>query len=129
MGDSNSKLQKIREAEIPNTIAKYKTLIDAIFTEVAKPFPPFTDINIKKDDEVVSSISAEEQLYNFMLMREKAVDHADRMLNKINELELELYAPELFYSLKKAETEVKSVTPEPPKRRNIAKEKAEAAKN
>lgn len=100
MENQNNRLQETRRKEIPETIKKYKSLIDGIFEEVAKPFPVFKDREIKKEDEVVSCISAEEQLYNFMLMREKAIDHADRMLNKINELELELNAPDLFQSLK-----------------------------
>jgi hypothetical protein len=92
-----SRLQDIRREEIPNTIAKYKALVEGIFDQVANEYPPFKDIDIKNEEEVsIKSISAEEQLYNFMLMREKAIDHADRMLNKINLLELELKAPDLL---------------------------------
>ncbi len=127
--EPSNRLQEIRRKEIPETIAKYKTLIDGIFTEVAKPFPTFKDINLKDDDgDVIKAITAEEQLYSFMLMREKAIDHADRMLNKINELELELNAPDLFQALKKEKVETTTLKEEPPKRRNIAKEKAEANK-
>lgn len=125
MENQNNRLQETRRKEIPETINKYKTLIDGIFEEVAKPFPVFKDIEIKKDDEVVSRISAEEQLYNFMLMREKAIDHADRMLNKINELELEKNAPDLFQSLK-SEVSVTEIKKEPV-RKNFTKQFANKA--
>lgn len=127
MEKENQRLQETRRTEIPETITKYKALIDGIFDEVAKPFPTFKNIEIKnKDNELVSSLSAEEQYYSHALMREKAIDHADRMLNKINELELELHSPELFHSLKNTPTD--NVDPnkkEPAKKRNFLKEKVE----
>lgn len=100
---NTSILQVTREKEIPNIISKYKTLADKILTQVSSDVPTFKDINIEVDEVSVKNISAEEQLYNFMLMREKAVDHADRLFNKVNNLELELNSPELFKSLQNTE--------------------------
>lgn len=105
----NKKLQKIRKDEINNVIAKYKTLFDAIIKQVSTEVPTFKNIEVKdKEGEVLNTVSAEEQMYNFMLMREKAVDHADRMLNKINLLEIELNAPDLFVAMKTPEESEKS---------------------
>lgn len=106
--NKNQRLQEIRRKEIPTTIEKYKKLVDGIFIEVAKEFPKFKDISVKDDDgDIVKNTTAEEQLYNYMLMREKAIDHADRMLNKINQLELELNAPDLLDVVEtKIETEL-----------------------
>lgn len=121
----NQRLQETRKKEIPETIAKYKTLVDGIFKEVAKEFPVFKEISVKDNDgDVIKSVTAEEQLYNFMLMREKAIDHADRMLNKINELELELNAPDLFQQLKNVDQDngTNQAKKEPIKRKNFTKE-------
>lgn len=106
--NKNKKLQAIREKEIPNIISKYKTLIDNIMDEVSKPFPEFRNVERKDTDtdETVIASTPEEQLYNYILMREKAVDHTDRMLNKINMLEIELYAPDLLIEESKTEVEL-----------------------
>lgn len=125
--DNKDKLQEIRRKQIPITIEKYQGLVDGIFTEVAKPFPKFKDIEVcNEEGAIIKSTSAEEQFYSHTLMREKAVDHADRMINKINNLELELYNPELFYSLKNEEetpSQEQTVT-----KRNWTKKKAEENK-
>jgi mRNA deadenylase 3'-5' endonuclease subunit Ccr4 len=124
--EKKDKLQEIRRKEIPNTIEKYQSLVNEIFTEVAKPFPNFKDIEVSEDGVVIKSISAEEQFYNHTLMREKAVDHADRMINKINNLELELNNPELFFALKNEEE--KSTAEPTVTKRNWTKKKAEESK-
>lgn len=114
------RLQKIREEEIPVTIEKYKSLIDGIFQEVSKPFPTFKDINItNEDNEIVKITTAEEQLYEFMKMREKAIDHADRMLNKINTLELELNNPQLFETISNSENDIPSEEPINPAKKYV----------
>jgi|GEM_PF-2485446 len=101
---SNTNLQETRKKEIPSIIEKYKFLIDEIFKEVAREIPTFVAITVPSDDEEKPyKITAEEQLYNYLLMREKMIDHADKMLNKINVLELELYAPELFKKVNQSE--------------------------
>lgn len=126
MDNVNKRLQETREKEIPQIIDKYKSLIDGIFEQVSKPFPTFRDISKKdENDESYVVISAEEQQYNFMLMREKAIDHADRMLNKINELELEKNAPEIFKALKNENLVEEVKKSEPARKRNIAKEMAQ----
>lgn len=101
--NNTSILQESREKEIPNIIEKYKKLADQILTQVSSTVPTFKEINLKDGEDIIKTISAEEQLYNFMLMREKAVDHADRLYNKINNLELEKNSPELFKSLQNKE--------------------------
>lgn len=101
--NNTSILQESREKEIPNIIEKYKKLAEQILTQVSSPVPEFKDINLKEGEDTIKNISAEEQLYNFMLMRERAVDHADRLYNKINNLELEKNSPELFKSLQNKE--------------------------
>lgn len=123
----NKKLQKIRKDEINNVIGKYKTLFDAIITQVSTEFPTFKNIDIKNDDgEITSTITAEEQLYSFMLMREKAVDHADRMLNKINLLEIELNAPELYSVINNTDDETKNN--QTPVKKSWTKKAAESTK-
>lgn len=127
MAEENKKLQKSRKDEIPKIINKYQSLIDGILKEVAKAFPTFKDISIKDGDDedtIIRHITAEEQLYNFMVMRERAIDHADKMSIKINELELELNAPELLEIIKQQKaTEGLPAKAEAPKR-NISKERA-----
>ncbi len=123
----NKKLQKIRKDEINNVIGKYKTLFDAIITQVSTEFPTFKNIDIKNNDgEITNTITAEEQLYNFMLMRENAVDHADRMLNKINLLEIELNAPELYNVINNTDDETKNS--QTPVKKNWTKKAAESTK-
>lgn len=121
----NTLLQATRKNEIPQTIEKYKTLIDGIFKEVSKDFPVFKDIHVKNDDgDTVTIKTAEEQLYDFMLMREKAIDHADRMLNKINQLELELNSPELFNQLKNESFQATEQSQQTVTKRNWTKKNA-----
>lgn len=123
--NNKAKLQEIRRKEIPTTIEKYKALVDGIFEQVAEKFPTFKDINLSnEEDEGGKTITAEEQLYSFMLMREKAIDHADRMLNKINNLELELNNPEVFELLNKEEITGKSETKVPinPAKKHVRKQ-------
>lgn len=93
----NKRLQKVRKEEIPQVIAEYKKLYDGILKQVGTDFPVFKNIpKLDKDNIEIGTTLAEEQLYHFMQMREHAVDHADRILIKINNLEIELNAPEVL---------------------------------
>lgn len=93
--DSKNKLQQSRKKEIPELIKRYKSLVDKIFTLVEAELPPFTDIQ-NKEGEIIST--AEQQKFFFLDERNKALDNANRILMKINDLEIELYAPELLES-------------------------------
>jgi len=118
---NTSLLQETRENEIPNIIEKYKNLGEAVLTQVSSPIPEFKDITVKDGEDIIKSITGEEQLYNFILMREKAVDHVDRLYTKVNNLELELNSPELFKEMQKSETVINSnaevAQPNPVKKR------------
>ncbi len=97
----NRRLQEIRKKEIPSVIAEYKKLYDAILKQVGTEFPNFKTLpKFDKDGNEIGSVSEEEQYYHFMQMREHAVDHADRILIKINNLEIELHAPEILTTSK-----------------------------
>lgn len=129
---NSNNLQETRKKEIPEIIKKYKFLIDEIFKEVAKAIPTFTAFTIasKDNDEKSYQISAEEQMYNYLLMREKMIDHADKMLNKINVLELELYAPEIFKKVSAIDSGNQENTEDDskPAKRNYAKRAASSGK-
>ncbi|WP_412464206.1 hypothetical protein [Flavobacterium mekongense] len=129
---NSNNLQETRKKEIPEIIKKYKFLIDEIFKEVAKAIPTFTALTIasKDSDEKSYQISAEEQMYNYLLMREKMIDHADKMLNKINVLELELYAPEIFKKVSAIDSGNQENTENnsKPAKRNYAKRAASSGK-
>lgn len=92
---NDSKLQTTRKESIKELIKKYKKLVDDTYAACTKELPTFVDIK-NKDDEVTAT--AEEQLFKFINVRDKALDNADKILFKINNLEIELYAPELLKS-------------------------------
>jgi len=117
------RLQESRQKSIPELVENYKKLVNETFEAVTKPLPVFT--NIEKDGEVIAT--AEQQMFAFIDIRNKALDNADRMLQKVNNLEIELNAPELFKSDLKAKESEENNTPEPPKR-SWTKKKAEENK-
>lgn len=92
---SKSKLQEVRKEEIPKLIEKYQSLVDKIFKLVDQDLPEFIDIK-NKDGEITAT--AEQQKFFFIDERNKALDNANRILIKINDLQIELYAPELLES-------------------------------
>jgi hypothetical protein len=98
----NKRLQESRKKSIPDLVLKYKKLVNETFDAVTKPLPTFED-RINDKDEVIAT--AEQQLFSFIDIRNKALDNANNMLAKVNELEIELHAPELFESDLKAKTE------------------------
>ncbi|QQU04230.1 hypothetical protein [Myroides odoratus] len=101
---SNGKLQKQREEEIPKLIEKYQKLVDMTFEAVSKKLPDFED----EDDEDGNTIrTAEQQLYSFIGVRDAALDRANGILGKINELERELHDP-TFWDVVENEEEAKS---------------------
>jgi hypothetical protein len=113
-----NRLQETRRTSITTLIEKYKKLVDDTYDACTKPLPNFTEIQ-NKDGEIVST--AEEQLFAFIGVRDKALDNANRILIKINDLEIELNAPELLKSSEeKEEGEVKT--------KNWTKKKAEESK-
>lgn len=101
---SNGKLQEKRKNEIPTLIEKYQKLVDDTFNAVSKPLPTFTDIT-DKDGDILKT--AEQQLYSFLGVRDAALDRADGILGKINELERELNDP-TFWDVVENEEESKS---------------------
>jgi len=118
MENNEKLLQETREKKIPELIKKYEKLVDNIFKAVGEPLPNFSN----KFDEAtgVVIVTNEQQLFNFIDARKSALSTANYMLNKINELELELYNPKAL--LKEEEDEIPA-TPI-----NIAKQKALAKK-
>ncbi|EHQ41546.1 hypothetical protein [Myroides odoratus] len=100
----NGKLQEKRKKEIPTLIEKYQKLVDDTFDAVSKPLPTFSDIT-DKDGDIIKT--AEQQLYSFLGVRDAALDRADGILGKINELERELHDP-TFWDVVENEDEVKS---------------------
>lgn len=88
----DNNLQETRKKEIPDLIKKYNKLVDNIFDAVSKPLPEFVDF--EKDGEVLKT--AEQQMYLFIDVRNKALDNANNILKKINELENELNDPDYY---------------------------------
>ncbi|MDR2223557.1 MAG: hypothetical protein LBE34_12635 [Flavobacteriaceae bacterium] len=103
---SNGKLQEQRKEEIPTLIEKYKKLVDDTFNTVSKPLPSFSDIT-DKDGDIIKT--AEQQLYSFLGVRDSALDRADNILGKINELERELHDP-TFWDVEEDKEEAKPTT-------------------
>lgn len=101
----NSRLQETRKTEIPELIQKYKKLVDNIYEAVTKPYPKFKDF--EKDGEIIST--AEQQMYSFIGARNRALDNANDILEKINELENELHDPD-YYKKQEAAAEPKQET-------------------
>lgn len=101
MSKDNKRLQDSRKKEIPNLVAKYQGLVDGILTICAQDIPKFNDIVVKKegkdgDQEDFMAISAEQQQFAFIEIRNKAIDNANQISVKINLLEIELHAPDLL---------------------------------
>lgn len=88
-----SNLQETRKKSITELVAKYKKLVDDTYDACSKELPVFLPLK-NKDEEIVAS--AEEQLFTFIDVRNKALDNADRILFKINRLEIELNNPEML---------------------------------
>lgn len=116
MESNNKILQETREKKIPELIKKYEKLVDNIFNAVGEPIPKFQD---KANSEDVVIITSEQQLFNFIDVRKSALSTANYMLNKINELELELHNPK---ALLKDEEDVPAIPI------NYAKQRAQAKK-
>lgn len=85
-------LQETRKREIPDLIKKYNKLVENVFDAVSKPLPNFKDF--EKDGEVIKT--AEQQMYSFIDVRNKALDNVNDILKKINELENELNDPDYY---------------------------------
>jgi hypothetical protein len=85
------KLQEIRKKTIPNLIEKYQKLINEIFDAASEKLPDFNDVVNSETNEV--SVTAEMQLFSFIQTRKMALDNADLILLKVNELERELIDP------------------------------------
>lgn len=117
MAEKLTMLQEIRREEIPNLIKKYQKIVDEIFETVGKPLPSFQ--NITKDDEII--VTAEMQLYEFLRVRKAALDHADSILIKVNELQRELLDPE-YGKAKEEESEDSQ-------KRDLLKERAQKRTN
>lgn len=119
--NKNKILQESREKEIPNIINEYKKLGESILKQVGTDIPLFKNIEFKdKDGEFTrETITAEEQLYNFLLMREKAVDHVDRLYIKVNNLELEKNNPEAFKALQSTDSSTTSQSSDEPKKNPV----------
>ncbi|MFH6944625.1 hypothetical protein [Flavobacterium sp. FlaQc-50] len=109
--DENAKLQASRRKSIPDLVAKYQKLVDLIFDAVAKPLPVFVDKQLDNEGNEKTIITAEQQMFSFINVRNHALDNADAMMIKINMLEMELNAPELFALQSKVEEEVKDDKP------------------
>jgi len=101
----DSKLQESRRKSIPELVDKYQTLVNQIFTAVTAPLPDFKEV--KKEGENGDSlvVTAEQQMFAFINVRDRALDNANKMMEKINMLEMELNAPELFEAIAKLESE------------------------
>lgn len=94
------KLKDTRKNDIPNLVASYKKLVDDTFEVVGRALPDFQDRE-NKEGEIIKT--AEEQLFNYIQTRNAALDNANKMLLKINELEIELENPEAYYEQKQTE--------------------------
>lgn len=103
---SELKLQESRKKSIPELVDKYKKLVENIFEAVTQPLPAFRDIQRgDEEDGDTIMITAEQQMFAFINVRNNALDNANNMLIKINMLEMELNAPEMFEAISKATTE------------------------
>ncbi|WP_430611484.1 hypothetical protein [Flavobacterium sp. JP2137] len=91
METSNQALQEIRKATIPDLIKKYQKLVDDIFKAAGAPLPTFLNVEDKETGEV--KYTSEQQLYDFIDVRNSALSTANNILIKINELQRELYDP------------------------------------
>lgn len=111
------KLQKTRKERIHDVIERYTLLIDKIFKEVSTELPKFKD-RVNKEGEVLKT--AEEQKYEYISLRQRALQNADTMLHSINSLELELYEPEEL--VKKEEAKEEEDTSANPNNKHIRKE-------
>lgn len=111
------KLQKTRKERIHDVIERYTLLIDKIFKEVSTELPKFKD-RVNKEGEVLKT--AEEQKYEYISLRQRALQNADTMLHSINSLELELYEPEEL--VKKEETKEEEDTSVNPNNKHIRTE-------
>jgi len=79
-----------RKETILDLISKYKRQVDDIFIWTMKPIPDFADIS-NEDGEVVQT--SEQRVYSFINARKNALNLADEILLKIQDLECELYDP------------------------------------
>jgi hypothetical protein len=103
---SNGKLQEQRKEEIPKLIDKYQKLVDMTFEAVSKPLPIFEDVEDEEGDVIKT---AEQLLYSFIGVRDSALDRANEILGKINELERELHDP-TFWDVEEDKEETKPNT-------------------
>lgn len=83
-------LQSAREEAIPKIISKYEKLVDNIFEAVGQPLPQFQNV---EDEDGEIKVTAEQQLYSFIATRKGAVDTADNIMRKVNDLQRELFDP------------------------------------
>ncbi|MBC7845559.1 MAG: hypothetical protein H7Y10_03605 [Flavobacterium sp.] len=122
--DEKNRLQESRKKAIPGLVEKYQKLVDDTFKAVTKELPVFQDRENKEGEVIATS---EQQLFMFIDIRNKALDNANNMLLKINQLEIELYAPELFENDLKVKEAEENNTPAPVKK-SWTKKKAEENK-
>ncbi|WP_413512225.1 hypothetical protein [Myroides odoratus] len=106
----NGKLQEQRKEEIPKLIEKYQKLVDMTFEAVSKSLPKFED---EKDEEGNITRTSEQLLYSFIGVRDNALDRAEGILGKINELERELHDP-TFWDVVENVEEVKTTAKKAP---------------
>jgi len=107
---NKSKLQESRRKSIPDLVAKYQKLVDMIFDVASKPLPIFKDFKKEGDEGDAVLITAEQQMFSFINVRDRALDNANNMMQKINMLEMELNNPELFEMISKLEVEQPETT-------------------
>jgi hypothetical protein len=115
-----SKLQETRRKSITELVEKYKKLVDNTYEAVSKPLPDFEEIRNKEDEIIATS---EMQLFQFIDIRNKALDNANQILFKINTLEIELNNPEILDEKKEEEDETAG-----DKKTNWTKKKAAESK-
>lgn len=122
----NNKLQESRRKSIPYLVSKYQKLVDEIYDAVTKPLPVFIDKTIEVEGRDSVIITAEQQMFSFINVRNNALDNANSMLLKINMLEMELNAPQLFEMISKENSD--EVNEQPVLRQNPTKKYAQKDK-
>lgn len=105
--EEQTKLQESRKKSIPVLVEKYQKLIDKIFDVVTQELPGFNDVTKDVEGGDPITITAEQQMFSFINVRNRALDNANDMMLKINLLEMELNAPELYEMHIKIEAEEK----------------------
>lgn len=104
------RLQESREKSIPVLVQKFQKLVDETFEAVTQPLPSFEDVTNSDGDVVRTS---EEILFHYIDVRNKALDNANSIMEKINKLEIELNAPEILEMDLKSKNESEKNTPAP----------------